>query len=63
MLTTSTLLKHYKRKDIQEAMIEHSRDREVAPRYGEAFGARPDALRNEADILEHAMLIQGSPRH
>jgi predicted RNA-binding Zn-ribbon protein involved in translation (DUF1610 family) len=54
MLTTSTILKHYKRKDVQEAMIEHSKDREVAPRYGEAFGARPDALRNEADILEHA---------
>lgn len=54
MLTASTILKHYKRKDVQEAIVAHVKDREVAPRFNETFGSRPDSLRNGADILEYA---------
>ena len=54
MLAPSTLLKHYKRKDIQDAIVEHSRDREVAPRYNEQFGSRPDMVQYGNDILEFA---------
>ncbi|MBI4152915.1 hypothetical protein HY497_00185 [Candidatus Woesearchaeota archaeon] len=52
MLTISTILKHYKRKEVQEAMVLHSKDREVAARYSDAFGTRPDAIQYENDILE-----------
>lgn len=52
MLHISTLLKHYKRPEIQEAMIKAAEDREVAIRYGELFGKRPDTLTYPNDILE-----------
>jgi len=54
MLTPSTLLKHYKRKDVQDAMVEHARDREVAPRYNDKFGSRPDMLQYGNDVFEFA---------
>ena len=54
MLTIGTILRHYKRKEVQEALVAHSRDREVAARYGEAFGSRPDILQYENDVLENA---------
>jgi len=55
MLTLSTCLKHYKRKDIQKEIIANAYDREVSFRFGEnGFGKRPDILRYERDILELA---------
>jgi len=55
MLTKSTLLKYYKRKDIQEAMVEHAKNKEVGTRYGEIFGKRPDVLSYPRDIIELAL--------
>lgn len=55
MLTLSTILKHYKRHEIQAAMVEHAFDKEVAIKYGESgFGKRPDMLKYPSDILEAA---------
>lgn len=55
MLTLSTILKHYKRHDVQEAIIEHARNKEVAIKYGEnGFGKRTDTLKYPSDILEAA---------
>ncbi len=55
MLHLSTILKHYKRRDIQEAMILAAQDREVAVKFGEkGFGKRPEILAYPNDILEFA---------
>lgn len=54
MIDISTRLKHYKRKDVQEAMIYHAQEREIAVRFTDAFGKRPDVLNNPHDILELA---------
>ncbi|MEM4254315.1 MAG: hypothetical protein QXR48_02945 [Candidatus Woesearchaeota archaeon] len=55
MIHLSTLLKHYKRRDIQEEIIEAAKDKEVAVKYGDkGFGKRPDVLLNEKDVLEFA---------
>jgi DNA primase catalytic subunit len=55
MLTISTTLKHYKREDIQEAMLNSSQNREVAVRYGDSgYGKRPDSLQYPRDVLEFA---------
>lgn len=50
----STLLKHYKRRDIQEAIIKHVESRETTVRYEDKFGKRPDILQYPTDILEAA---------
>jgi hypothetical protein len=55
MLTKSLLLKHYKRRDIQEAMIKHAENKEIGMRYGDGFGKRPDILHYPQDILELAL--------
>jgi hypothetical protein len=52
MLSKSTLLLYYKRKEIQEAIVESATGREVAVRFGEEFGKRPDTLRYAKDVLE-----------
>ncbi len=55
MLHLSTILKHYKRRDIQEAMVLASQDREVSVRFGDGgFGKRPDILSYPSDVLEFA---------
>jgi hypothetical protein len=55
MLSISTILKHYKRKDVQEELILHARNKEVAIKFGEkGFGKRPDILKYPGDILELA---------
>ncbi len=49
----STLLKYYKREDIQKAILKSSKDREIAVSYGlKGFGKRPDILKYPRDILE-----------
>ena len=55
MLTLSTILKHYKRKDIQKAILAEAKDKEIAVKYGNSgFGKRPDTLQHEGDIIESA---------
>src|SRR3989344_9149699 len=55
-ITKSALLLHYKRRDIQEAIVQHAQDREVAVKLGEAgFGKRPDALQFPNDVMQFVM--------
>ncbi len=54
MLDKGTCLRYYKRKEIQEAMVEHALNKEVGLRYGESFGKRPDILMYPQEILELA---------
>ncbi len=54
MIPISTTLSYYKRKDIQEEIIHNAQDREVAVRFNDQFGKRPDILQHPADILELA---------
>jgi DNA primase catalytic subunit len=54
MLDLGACLRHYKRPEIQRAMVDAARNREVSVRYlDEGFGKRPDALLNYSDVLEH----------
>lgn len=54
-LTLSKLLNHYKRKDVQEAIIDSCQGREVAVKFGEkGFGKRPDMLKYPGEVLELA---------
>src|SRR3989344_3410359 len=43
---------YYSRKEIQKAILEFSKKREVVPRYFEGFGKRPDILQYLGDIFE-----------
>ncbi len=55
MIHLSTLLKYYKREDIQNAILDNARDREVAVLYKDKkFGKRPDTIQYPRDILELA---------
>jgi len=42
---------YYSRPDIQQAIFEFSKNREVSPRYFEGFGKRPDSLQYKGDIF------------
>jgi hypothetical protein len=55
MLTKSTLLKYYKRRDIQDALVNHAHYKEIGVRYGDGFGKRPDILPYPRDVLELAL--------
>jgi len=49
------LLRYYSRRDVQKAIIEISRNREVAVKFGDkGYGKRPDILQFEHDIYELA---------
>jgi hypothetical protein len=53
MIDLSTALLHYKRPEIQEEMVLHAQNKEIAIKYGEnGFGKRPDTLKYKADVLE-----------
>ena len=54
-ITKSTTLKFYKRREIQEALVEHARQKEVGFCYGEGYGKRPDVLLYPRDVLELTM--------
>ncbi len=54
MIHLSTLLKYYKREDVQKAIVEHGTDKEVAARFNDRFGKRPDTLTYPNDALELA---------
>src|SRR3989344_1266042 len=45
-------LSYYSRQDVQDAIFNFSKDREVVPRYFEGFGKRPDSLQYKSDIFE-----------
>ena len=49
----SKRLLYYKRRDVQKAIVESCKDREVGIRFGnKGFGKRPDILVYENDVLE-----------
>jgi len=53
MLSISSILKHYQRKDIQDEMVLHSKNKEVVGSFkGEGYAKRPDILQYPADVLE-----------
>jgi len=55
MVHISKTLSFYKRKDVQEALLNTTRGREIAVRFGDkGFGKRPDTLQYPNDILEFA---------
>ena len=45
-------LRYYKRADVQKAIAELAKEREVAVRYGEQFGKRPDMISFPKDVIE-----------
>ncbi|MFT4250502.1 MAG: hypothetical protein ACMXYD_04020 [Candidatus Woesearchaeota archaeon] len=53
-LSLHKTLTYYKRADIREAMAALCRNKEVAVRYGEGFGKRPDVVIYDSDILSFA---------
>ncbi|MCF7871942.1 methyltransferase domain-containing protein [Candidatus Woesearchaeota archaeon] len=53
MLLSKTL-KFYKRREVQRLLVHYSKNREVAIRFEDYFGKRPDTLMYEADVLELA---------
>jgi len=50
MLLSKTLL-FYKRPDVQKKIIEQAKDKEIAIRFKDYFGKRPDILMYENDVL------------
>ncbi len=54
MIHLSISLKYYKREDVQKALVEHGMDKEVAARFNEQFGKRPDTLTYPSDVFELA---------
>lgn len=44
------ILKYYSRKDVQRAIVDAAKDREVAVRFGSDFGKRPDVLQFDNDV-------------
>jgi DNA primase large subunit len=55
MLSISTILKYYKREDVQSAIVENARGREVAIKFGDkGFGKRPEVLNYPRDVIELA---------
>ncbi len=54
MIHLSASLSHYKRPEIQEALVEHAANKEVAARFGDNFGKRPEVLQYPSDVLEMA---------
>src|SRR3989344_8444073 len=53
-LDKNVTLKFYKRKDVQEAMIEHAQNKEIGMCYGQGYGKRPDSLTFPQEIIELA---------
>jgi len=55
MIDKSTCLKFYKQKEIQEALVEHAKNKEIGMRHGDSFGKRPDVLNYPRDVMELAL--------
>ncbi|MBI4143601.1 hypothetical protein HY487_01810 [Candidatus Woesearchaeota archaeon] len=54
MIPLNVSLSYYKRSDIQHEIVANAKDREIAVKFNENFGKRPDILRHQNDILELA---------
>lgn len=54
MIDIGTAIRHYKRREVQDELILAGQNKEVAARYGDNFGARPDVLAYPKDVLEMA---------
>ncbi len=54
MLTLPQTLPYYKRKDVQKLLLDYAQNKEIAARFNDFFGKRPDALSYENDIMEFA---------
>ncbi len=54
-LDKGTCLRFYKRKDIQEVLVEHAQRKEFSVRYTDSFGKRPDVLMYPKEVLELAL--------
>ncbi|MBI2667538.1 hypothetical protein HYX17_02075 [Candidatus Woesearchaeota archaeon] len=50
----NNILKYYSRKDVQNQILMASKNREIAAKYNDNFGKRPDIIQFENDILELA---------
>src|SRR3989344_642176 len=48
------ILDYYSRKDVQKALVESCKDREVGVNFNGSFGKRPDVIHYENDIYELA---------
>lgn len=53
MLIAKTL-SYYKRRDVQEAIVEHGMDKEIAILFRKGFGKRPEILQYASDVLSFA---------
>lgn len=53
MLLAKTL-SYYKRREVQKAIVEQAQGKEIAVRFSDFFGKRPDVLMYEDDVLEFA---------
>ena len=53
MLISKTLT-FYKRDDIRDEIVRHAADKEIAVRYEDSFGKRPDVISYSGDVLEFA---------
>jgi len=54
MIDLGACLRYYKRPEIQKALVEAAKDRDVSVRYlDEGFGKRPDVLLNPSDVIEN----------
>ena len=54
MMFLAKTLSFYKRKEIQEEVVKQAKDKEIAFRFGEMFGKRPEILSYPNDVLELA---------
>lgn len=54
MIPLNVSLSHYKRADIQQEIVANAKDREIAVKFNDNFGKRPDILRHSNDVLELA---------
>ncbi len=52
MLPLNVTLSYYKKREIQEEIVYNAIDREIAARYNDKFGQRPDVLNHATDVLE-----------
>ncbi len=53
-LHLSDTLSYYKRPEVQEALCDHAPKKEIAARFGDQFGKRPDTLQYPNDVMEFA---------
>src|SRR3989344_1232977 len=55
MLDKGACLRFYKRKDIQDVIVAHAKNKEIGIRYNDSFGKRPDIMAYPKEIVELAL--------